>query len=148
MPSSDLQAQIAEIRTALLKRCDALGARTADAVWRNVDYYGDTGQIGKDELTADCRTTFRLLFEALNSAGPYSTDRPTQIGVARARAGIPLPAMLEAFGIAGRLARGEMADLETARPDLSREAFMKFSERYWLAQMPIPMRWRMPTATP
>ena len=31
--------------------------------------------------------------------------------------------MLEAFGIAGRLARVEMADLETARPDLSREAY-------------------------
>lgn len=133
MPSSDLQAQIAEIQTSLLKRCDALGARVADTVWREVDYYGDTGQIGKDELTADCRTTFRRVFEGLNSASPYSTDRPTQIGEARARAGIPLPAMLEAFGIAGRLARIEIADLEIARPDLSREAFMRISERYWLA---------------
>jgi sugar diacid utilization regulator len=42
--------------------------------------------------------------------------------------------MLEAFGIAGRLARAEIADLATARPDLSREAFMRISERYWLAQ--------------
>lgn len=133
MPSSDLEAQIAEIQTALLKQCDALGARVADTVWREVDYYGGTGQIGKDELTADCRKTFRQIFEALNAATPYSTDRPTQIGEARARAGIPLPAMLEAFGIAGRLARVEMADLETARPDLSRDAFMRISERFWLA---------------
>lgn len=133
MPSSDLEAQIAEIQTALLERCDGLGARTADTVWREVDYYGDTGQVSKDELTADCRKTFRRIFEALNAATPYSTERPTQIGEARARAGIPLPAMLQAFGIAGRLARVEIADLETARPDLSREAFMRISERYWLA---------------
>ena len=50
MPSSDLQAQIAEIQTALLERCDALGARTADAVWREVDYYGGTGQIGLEAI--------------------------------------------------------------------------------------------------
>ncbi|MFM9035269.1 MAG: PucR family transcriptional regulator [Mycobacterium sp.] len=133
MPSSDLEAQVAEIQTELLKRCDALGAMVADTVWREVDYYGGTGQIGKDELTADCRKTFRQIFEALNAATPYATERPTQIGEARARAGIPLPAMLESFGIAGRLARVEMADLETARPDLSREAFMRISERFWLA---------------
>lgn len=133
MPSSDLEAQIAEIQTALLERCDALGERTADAVWREVDYYGDTGQIGKDELTADCRTAFRRIFEALHAATPYSTEHPTRVGVARAHAGIPLPAMLEAFGIAGRMARVEMADLESTRPDLSREAFMRISERYWLA---------------
>lgn len=133
MSSPDLEAQIAEIQGALLKRSDALGARVANSVWSEVDYYGDTGQIGKDELTADCRKTFRQIFEVLNTAGPYSTERPTEIGQARARAGIPLPAMLEAFGIAGRLARVEMADLETARPDLSREALIRISERYWLA---------------
>ena len=134
MPSSDLEAQIVEIQTALLKRCDALGAIVADTVWRGVDCYADTGQIPKDELIADCRTAFRRIFEALNAATPFSTEHPTRVGVARARAGIPLPAMLEAFGIAGRLARGEIADLATARPDLSREAFMRISERYWLAQ--------------
>jgi hypothetical protein len=133
MPSSDLEAQIAEIQTALLKRCDALGAIVADTVWRGVDCYADTGQIGRDELIADCQNAFRQIFQALNAATPYSTEHPTRVGVARARAGIPLPAMLEAFGIAGRLARAEMADLATARTDLSREAFMRISERYWLA---------------
>lgn len=134
MPSADLEAQIAEIRTALLKRCDALGAIVADTIWREVDYYGDTGQVGKDELTADCRASLRQIFEALNAASPYSTEQPTGIGEARARAGIPLPAMMEAYGISGRLARDEVADLAIARPDLSREAFMRISERIWLAQ--------------
>lgn len=134
MPSSELEAQIAEIKTALLKRCDALGAIVADTIWREVDYYGDTGQVGKDELTADCRASLRQIFEALNAATPYSTEQPTGIGEARARAGIPLPAMMEAYGISGRLARDEVADLATARPDLSREAFMRVLERIWLAQ--------------
>lgn len=134
MSSLDLEAQIAEIQTALLKRCDALGARVADTIWHEVDYYADTGQIGRDELTADCRTSLRQIFEALNSATPYGIEQPTQIGEARARVGIPLPAMMEAYGISGRLARHEVADLATARPDLSREAFMRISERIWLAQ--------------
>lgn len=134
MPSPDLEAQIAEIQTALLNRCDALGEIVAATVWRGVDCYADTGQIGKEELIDDCQTAFRRIFEALHAATPYSTEHPTRVGVARARAGIPLPAMMEAFGIAGRLARGEIADLATARPDISREAFMRISERYWLAQ--------------
>lgn len=134
MPSPDLEAQILEIQTALLDRCDALGAIVADTVWRGVDCYADTGQIGKDELIADCRTAFRQIFQALNAATPYSIEHPTRVGVERARAGIPLPAMMESFGIAGRLARAEMAELATARPDLSREAFLRIAERYWLAQ--------------
>lgn len=134
MPSSDLEAQIAEAQTVLLKRCDALGAIVADTIWHEVDYYGATGQIGKDELTADLRTSIRQMFEAVNTATPYSTEQPTHIGEARARAGIPLPAMLEAYAIAGRLTRQEVADLATARPDLSREAFMRIFDRLWLAQ--------------
>ena len=134
MPSSDLEAQIAEIQAELLKRCDALGAIVADTIWREVDYYGATGQVGKDQLTVDLRTSLRQIFEALNAATPYSIEQPTGIGEARARVGIPLPAMLEAYGISGRLARHEVADLAIARPDLSREAFMRVFERLWLAQ--------------
>ncbi|MGI9162830.1 MAG: PucR family transcriptional regulator [Mycobacterium sp.] len=134
MPSSDLEAQIAEIQTALLKGCDALGAIVADTIWNEVDYYGGTGQVGKDELTSDLRTSIRQMFEAVNSATPYSTEQPTNVGERRARAGIPLPAMLEAYAIAGRLTRQEVADLATARPDLSREAFMRIFDRLWLAQ--------------
>lgn len=133
MASPDLEAEIVEIQTALLERCDPLGAIVADTVWVGVDCYADTGQIGKDELIADCRNAFRQIFQALNAATPYSTEHPTRVGVERASAGIPLPAMLEAFGIAGRLARGEIKDLASARPDLSREAFLRISERYWLA---------------
>ena len=134
MPSSDLEAQIAEIQCALLKRCDALGALVADTICREVDYYADTGRIGKDQITADCRASLREIFEALNAATPYSTEQPTGIGEARALAGIPLPAMMEAYGISGRLARHEVADLANSRPDLSREAFMRIFERLWLAQ--------------
>lgn len=134
MPSSDLEAQIAEIQGALLKRCDALGALVADTICREVAYYADTGRIGKDQITADCRASLREIFEALNTATPYSTEQPTGIGEARALAGIPLPAMMEAYGISGRLARHEVADLATSRPELSREAFMRIFERLWLAQ--------------
>ncbi|MCW1959502.1 MAG: hypothetical protein KIH64_013370 [Mycobacterium sp.] len=38
-------------------------------LWREVDCYGGTGQIGKDELTAVyCRKIFRQIFEALNAS--------------------------------------------------------------------------------
>ena len=48
MPLSDLEAQIAEIRTALVDRCERLGAMVADAVWHHVDFYAASGRISHD----------------------------------------------------------------------------------------------------
>jgi len=134
MPSPDLEAQIVEIQTALLNRCDELGAIVADTIWREVDYYADTGQVGRDELTADSRKSLRQIFEVLNSSTPYGTEMATLTGEARAQAGIPLPAIMEAYRVAARLTWDELVDLAADRPRLSREALIRATGRLRLAQ--------------
>ncbi len=134
MPSPDLEAQIVEIQTALLKRCDELGTIVADTIWREIDYYAETGQIGRDELIANSRKSLREIFEALNADNQYDTDIATRTGEARARAGIPLPAIMEAYRVAARLTWDELVDLAANRRRLSREAFIRATGRLWLAQ--------------
>lgn len=134
MPSTDLEAQITEIQTALLKRCDDLGAIIADTIWREIDYYAETGQIGRDELTANSRKSLREIFEALSADNQYETEVAARTGAARARAGIPLPAIMEAYRVAARLTWDELVSLAAARRRLTREAFIRATGRLWLAQ--------------
>ena len=96
MPSPDLEAQIVEIQTALLNRSNELGAILADTVWREVDFYADTGQIGRDELITNCIESLRLIFEVLGATTTFDTSLAARTGPARARAGIPLPAIMDA----------------------------------------------------
>jgi len=134
MPSTDLEAQIVEIQTALLDRCDELGAVVADTIWREIDYYAETGQIGRDELTANSRKSLREIFEALNADNKYETEIAARTGAARARAGIPLPAIMEAYRVAARLTWDELVSLAANRRRLTREAFIRATGRLWLAQ--------------
>lgn len=134
MPSTDLEAQIVEIQTALLDRCDELGAVVADTIWREIDYYAETGQIGRDELTANSRKSLREIFEALNADNKYDTEIAARTGAARARAGIPLPAIMEAYRVAARLTWDELVSVAASHRRLTREAFIRATGRLWLAQ--------------
>lgn len=133
MPSPDLEAQIAEIQTALLNRTDELGIIVADTVWREVEYYAATGQVGRDELIANCVDSLRMVFEVLNAATAFDTVLAASTGTARARAGIPLPAIMEAYRVACRLTWEEIVELAAARPHISREALIRATARVWLA---------------
>ncbi|MGD9618656.1 MAG: PucR family transcriptional regulator [Mycolicibacterium sp.] len=134
MPATDLETQIVEIQTALLNRSDELGVIVADTVWREVDYYADTGQISRDDLIANCIESLRLIFDVLDAAATFDTALAARTGVARARAGIPLPEIMDAYRIGCRLTWEEIVTLAATRPHISREALIRASARIWLAQ--------------
>lgn len=134
MPPSDLEAQIVEIQTALLNRTDELGAIVADTVWREVDYYAETGQVSRDELIANCNESLRLIFEVLDATTTFDTALASRTGAMRARAGIPLPAIMDAYRVGCRLTWEEIVHLAASRPHISREALIRASARLWLAQ--------------
>ncbi len=133
MPSPDLEAQIVEIQTTLLNRSNELGVILADTVWREVDYYADTGQISRDELIANCIESLRLIFEVLDASTTFDTALAAKTGAARARAGIPLPAIMDAYRVGCRLTWEEIVDLAASRPHISREGLIRASARIWLA---------------
>jgi DNA-binding PucR family transcriptional regulator len=134
MPAPDLEAQISEIQTALLTRCDELGAIVADTVWREVDYYADTGRVTSAELVANCTDSLRIVFEVLDAANSFDTALAARTGAARARAGIPLPAIMDAYRVGCQLTWDEIVELAANRPHISREALIRATARIWLAQ--------------
>src|SRR6185312_1323624 len=134
MPLSDLEAQIAEIRTALVDRCERLGAVVADAVWHHVDFYAASGRISHDELTASCVDNLRFMFQGLDAPTAFDTAVATRTGTARAVAGVPLPAVMEAYRIGCRLVWEQIVDEAMARPHIGSEALIRATARIWLAQ--------------
>jgi len=134
MLTQGLEAQIGEIQTTLLNRIDELGVIVADTVWREVDYYADTGQVQRDELVANCVESLRMVFEVLDATTTFDTALAARTGAARARAGIPLPAIMDAYRVGSRLTWEEIVDLAASRPHISREALIRATTRIWLAQ--------------
>lgn len=134
MPSRDLESQIVEMQSALLTRSDELAAIVAETVWREVDYYADTGQISREELHQNCIESLRMVFGVLDASAAFDTALAAQTGTARARAGIPLPAIMDAYRVGCRLIWEEIVALAAGRPHISREALVRATARVWLAQ--------------
>lgn len=134
MPPTSLEADIAEIQTVLLDRCEELGERMADTIWREVGSYADTSQISRDELSANCRENLHFIVHGLDAPNPFDTAVAARTGTSRAVVGTPLPAVMEAYRIGCRLIWEELIDLAASRPHIGREALIRATARIWLAQ--------------
>ncbi len=129
-----LEAQIAEIQAALMERCDGLGTRIADTIWRDVKGLADSSRISRDEVRTTCRTNLRLLIENLDAPDVFDTGVAASSGTDRAVAGTPLPAVMEGYRIGSRLVWEEIIDLAATRPHIGREALIRATARIWMAQ--------------
>lgn len=134
MPAPDVEAQIAEVQTALISRCDDLGAIVADTVWREVPFYPESGRVTRAELEVVCAANLRFIFEGLDSRAALDTNVATTTGIDAAAAGVPLPVVLDVYRIGCRLAWEEIVTVAAARPDICREALIRATARVWMAQ--------------
>lgn len=136
MPAPDLEAQIAEIQSALLSRTEALGALVADTVWRELPFYAEWRRPGvRQELEQNSKDNLRFLFEGLTPAGPFDTTVASQTGSLNAKAGVPLHVLMDAYRIACRVAWEEIVALaSTTRRAAGCEALIRSTARIWMAQ--------------
>lgn len=133
MQKFDLEAEIGEIRVALLARCEKLGAIVAETVQREVDFYRHAARISLEEVTNHCVNYVRFLFHALDGPAEYDTTAAARTGAARARAGAPLAALLDAHRIGSQLVWEEVVNAAAARPHIGREVLIRTTARIWLA---------------
>ena len=134
MRPTDLESQIAEIRAALMDRCDELATRLADTIWRQVGSFADPGGIGRDALTSGSRDNLHFIVQGLDAPTVFDTAIAAHTGTARAAVGTPLPAVMEAYRIGCQLLWEEIVELSASRPHIGREALIRATARIWLAQ--------------
>jgi PucR C-terminal helix-turn-helix domain/GGDEF-like domain len=134
MPGSDMETQIGQLRVALLDRCDHLGTMVAGTIRREVEYYRRDSPVSDDQLTESCVENMRFMFEGLDAPAKFDTAVAARTGTARAIAGVPLAAVMEAYRVGCRLVWEELVNEAAARPRIGREALIRATSRIWTAQ--------------
>ncbi len=135
MSALGLEEQIAEVQTALMERCEELGALVADTIWRRVHFYPAAGRAeGIGEIEETCTANLRFIFDGLSPAGEFDTDVAVKTGVDDAVAGIPVQALMEGYRIGCQVVWEEIVAIASKRPHISKEALIRATARIWSAQ--------------
>ena len=134
MASADVDAQLAEIGALLNSRVDDLARRAADSIRANVEIYGNDQLVPTDELLADTAEKIAFVFRALASGKAFDTAAATVTGHKRAAAGVPLPAVMDAFRVATHHIWDAMIELATDHPGISGTALLVATSKFWEAQ--------------
>ena len=103
MPSmkSDIALQqVADVAAAVYRRTDEVSILVARAITREVRLYGPTAAVPFDVVAAGCAANMRAIFGAIAAGGDFNVTAATQLGIERARDGVPLSSVMEAYGSA------------------------------------------------
>ena len=132
--AADIDAALAAIGATLGTRVDDLARRVAAAIRSEVDFYRQTDVIPEDQLLADTTANPRYVFAALQEGSAFDTSPAVTTGHNRAQAGVPLPAVMDAFRVASHVLWGVMIDLARSAPGVGAEALLRATALFWQAQ--------------
>lgn len=134
MAASDLDAQLAEIGALLNSRADDLAHRVADSIRASVDSYRNPNVMSHEQLLKDTVDKITLVFNALEGGTAFDTSAATATGHHRAAAGVPLPAVMQAFRVATHRVWDEMIELADDNTGISGAALLVATSKIWQAQ--------------
>lgn len=134
MAPADLEAQLSEVGALLGDRVDELAARVVAAIRSEVEFYSRTVVVPEDLLLADTAANIRFVFSALEAGTAFDTTPAVNTGAKRAAAGVPLPAVMDAFRVAAHELWAVMVDLAGQAPGISAQALLRSTELFWQAQ--------------
>lgn len=134
MAPANLDAQLAEIGALLNSRAEDLAHRVTDSIRANVDAYRNPRIVPSDQLFSDTLDKITLVFNALEGGTAFDTTAATATGHRRAVAGVPLPAVMQAFRVATHHVWDEMIDLADDHPGISGASLLVATSKIWQAQ--------------
>jgi PucR C-terminal helix-turn-helix domain/GGDEF-like domain len=134
MASLDIDAQVIEIGSAVGRRLDEIAQRVASSVRASVEFYKDTEVVTFDELLSSSSGNIRFLFEGLHDGATFDTSPAVATGTSRAAAGVPLPAVMDAFRVATHHLWDAMVEVADADARVGRDALLRATALLWHAQ--------------
>ncbi|ABG96279.1 MULTISPECIES: PucR family transcriptional regulator [Rhodococcus] len=125
---------VAAMGRVMLGHADELGAELADLIRVQVDFYGSSAVVAKDELRQSCAANIAFVFRQLSGDADPDIPAAAETGTARARAGVPLPAVMDAYRVGFRF-MWEATIAEARRNgDLSIDSILDATSQILLAQ--------------
>jgi PucR C-terminal helix-turn-helix domain/GGDEF-like domain len=136
MNGDAVHEQVSEVADAVGRRTDELALTLACTIRREVGLYR-AFPLGFDAVVAGCAANIRPICTAIAAGAPFDTTAATELGVERARAGVPLSSVMEAYRVGfGRLWDAVMTEStgRSGRPALNGSVLHDLTGKLWTAQ--------------
>jgi PucR C-terminal helix-turn-helix domain/GGDEF-like domain len=131
---AEIDEEVRRIASALASRVDELAQSVASAVRAEVDFYKSTGVVTDDELLASSTDNLQFALKGLEAATGFDTSPAVATGSKRAAAGVPLPAVMDAYRIASHHLWDAVVQIATTQPDIGRDVLINATKRIWHLQ--------------
>jgi PucR C-terminal helix-turn-helix domain/GGDEF-like domain len=132
--STDPDEHVRQIASTLAGNVDKLAQDVACAVRAEVDFYKSTRVVTDDDLLATCAGSLRIALNSLQDGAALDTSPAVATGSRRAAAGVPLPAVMDAYRIASSRLWDAVVDIATAESGVSTETLIRATRRIWRFQ--------------
>jgi hypothetical protein len=130
-PSTD---PVRRITSMLACNVDELAQNVASAVRAEVNFYKSTRAVADDDLLASCTENIRVALKSLEDGVAFDTSPAATTGSRRAAAGIPLPAVMDAYRVASYCVWDAVVDIATEKRGVSRDMVIQATRRIWRFQ--------------
>ncbi len=97
-----IDPHVVELSKLMLSRAPKLGRAMADLLCRDIDAYRDGSVVTKDQVAESCAANVAFIFYSLTGGADVDVSPAERTGIARALAGVPLPAVMTAYRIGFR----------------------------------------------
>jgi hypothetical protein len=131
---ADIDEQVRRIASALVSRVDELAQSVASAITAEVDFYKSTGVVTNDDLLASSTDNIHFALKCLEAAEDFDPSPAVATGSKRAAAGVPLPAVMDAYRIASHHLWDALMQIATTEPGISRDVLIQATTRIWHIQ--------------
>ncbi len=136
LPRMDTEVgrQVAEVAEALYERTDELAAALADAVTREVRLYNSTALVPFESVVHGCATNLRSVLGAIAAGTEFDPAPAVDLGIERARDGVPLASVMEAYRVAFRAISDAALKEVTGRPQANGDVVRVLTTKIFAAQ--------------
>jgi len=134
MDGDGVQHQVAGVAEVLYQRSEELAVGLARTITREVRLYGSAPSVPFDVVAESCAAHARALFHAIAAGIQFDPVPATEVGIERARGGVPLASVLEAYRVGFRQVWEAIVAESASRAHLNGEALRMLTEKTLAAQ--------------
>lgn len=134
MNSNVLHEQVAEVADALYQRTEEVSIALARAITAEVQLYRTAALVPFDVLAAGCAANVAPICAAIAADADFDATAAAELGADRARDGMPLPSVMEAYRVGFRRLWEAMVTEAAARPRSCGDALCALTARVLTAQ--------------
>jgi hypothetical protein len=134
MDSDGVQEQVSEVAEAVGQRADAVAVTLARTITSEVALYRTAIPLAFDMVVAGCAANVRPICTAIAAGAAFDTTAAAELGLERARDGVPLSSVMEAYRVGFHRLWDALVGELTSRSTVNGGAFHALTAKLMAAQ--------------